>query len=132
MTVKMMALRWSASASPVKIQFFLPMTVERINDTLFNYTYNARNRLTNMIDAVGSTAYAYDAVGQLLSEGGLWSDDTVNYTYANRLRLGLSLEAPNASSWEQTYGYDSARRLTSITSPAGEFDYAYDPGALPR
>ena len=44
------------------------------------------NRLTNMVDAVGVTAYTYDAVGQLLSEGGLWPDDTVSFTYTNRLR----------------------------------------------
>jgi YD repeat-containing protein len=40
--------------------------------------YDVLNRLTNMVDAVGVTAYAYDTVGELLSEGGLWPDDTVN------------------------------------------------------
>jgi RHS repeat-associated protein len=34
--------------------------------------------------------------------------------------------------WNQSYGYDAARRLTSVTSPAGEFDYAYDPVKLQR
>ncbi len=76
-----------------------------------------------MVDGVGTTAYAYDAVGQLLSEGGLWPNDTVGYTYNNRLRTGLSVQAPNADAWTQSYGYDSARRLTSITSPAGTFNY---------
>jgi len=46
-----------------------------------------------------------DAAGQLLSEGGLWADDTVSYTYNNRLRTGLSLQTPNASAWTQSYGY---------------------------
>jgi len=34
-----------------------------------------------MVDAVGTTVYGYDAVGQLLSEDGPWSGDAVNYTY---------------------------------------------------
>jgi RHS repeat-associated protein len=88
--------------------------------------YDVLNRLTNMVDAAGTTHYGYDAVGQVLSEDGPWNDDTVTYTYTNRLRATLSLQAPNASPWAQRYGYDPARRLRSITSPVGEFDYAFD------
>jgi RHS repeat-associated protein len=91
--------------------------------------YDRLNRLTNMVDAVGMSAYSYDQVGQLLSEDGPWSSDTVSYTYANRLRTGLSVAAPNASAWTQSYIYDDMRRLTNVTSPAGVFgyDYGYDP-----
>jgi RHS repeat-associated protein len=88
--------------------------------------YDAMNRLTNLVDGAGTTAYGYDAAGQLLNEGGLWLNDTVSYTYTNRLRTGLSVLAPNASAWTQGYGYDSARRLTNVVSPAGGFGYAYD------
>ena len=79
-----------------------------------------------MVDAVGTTMYGYGAAGQLLSEDGPWADDTVSYTYNNRLRASLTILAPNASPWTQTYGYDGARRLTSIASPAGGFGYTYD------
>jgi len=85
-----------------------------------------------MVDAVGTTAYTYDQVGQLLSEGGLWPNDTVNYTYANRLRSSLSVLEPDALAWSQIYGYDNARRLTSLSSPAGTFGYIYDPVELQR
>jgi len=94
-----------------------------------NYTssiylsYDKLNRLTNMVDAVGTTAYGYDVAGQLLSEDGPWANDTVSYTYANRLRTGLGLQEPNGAVWNQTYGYDTARRLTGVTSPAGAFSY---------
>ena len=94
------------------------------------FAYDALNRLTNMVDGVGTTAYGYDAAGQLLSEDGPWAYDTVSYTYNNRLRTGLSVQAPNADAWTQSYGYDSARRLTSVTSPAGAFSYTYDPVEL--
>jgi RHS repeat-associated protein len=88
--------------------------------------YDAMNRLTNMVDAVGTSQYTYDPAGQILSEDGPWNDDTVSYTYANRLRTGMSLSAPNASPSTQTYSYDFARRLTNVTSPAGVFSYSYD------
>ncbi len=47
------------------------------------------NRLTNLVDAVGATVYGYDAAGQLLSEAGPWGNDTVSYTYQNRLRTDV-------------------------------------------
>jgi RHS repeat-associated protein len=68
----------------------------------------------------------------MLSEGGLWPQDTVTLTYANRLRTGLSLASPAGSLWTQGYAYDAARRLTGITSPAGTFGYLYDPVRLQR
>ena len=37
-----------------------------------------------MVDGISGTAYAYDQAGQLLSEGGLWPNDTVNYTYEKK------------------------------------------------
>ena len=88
--------------------------------------YDALSRVTNMVDAAGTTAYSYDAAGQILSEDGPWADDTVSYTYTNRLRASVSVQAPSASPWTQGYGYDTAKRLTGVTSPAGSFAYAYD------
>jgi RHS repeat-associated protein len=87
--------------------------------------YDTLNRLTNMLDGTGTTSYGYDAAGQVLSEDGPWADDTVSYTYNNRLRTGMSVLAPNASPWTQNYGYDAEKRLTSVASPAGSFGYDY-------
>lgn len=72
---------------------------------------------------MGTNFYNYDAAGQLLSEGGLWPNDVVNFIYANRLRNSMSIMEPNASAWDQSYGYDNARRLSSVTSLAGSFGY---------
>jgi RHS repeat-associated protein len=94
--------------------------------------YDTLNRLTSMVDGVGTTAYTYDQVGELLSEGGLWPNDTVTYTYAERLRDGLSLQAPNAAPWVQVYLYDNLQRLMNLTSPAGMFGYTYDAVQLQR
>ena len=88
--------------------------------------------LSKLIDAAGTTVYGYDQVGQMLSEGGLWPNDTVNFSYANRLRTSLGIASPTGSEWLQSYDYDTARRLTVTTSPAGAFDYQYDPVELQR
>ncbi len=90
------------------------------------FGYDALNRMTSMVDAVGSSGFSYDSIGQLLAEDGPWASDTVGYGYNNRQRASLNVEAPNASSWSQSYTYDNARRLETIRSPAGNFIYAYD------
>jgi RHS repeat-associated protein len=90
-----------------------------------NYSYDSLNRLTNMTDSIGATAFAWTDGGQLAGEDGPWNADAVSYTYNNRLRSALSLVQPNASPWVQSHVYDSFARLTSITSPAGAFLYDY-------
>jgi hypothetical protein len=76
-----------------------------------------------MLDGRGSTLYGYDTVGQLLSEGELWPNDTVNDSYQNRLRMSMSVLAPDGCPWIQNDGCGPDRRLTSIASPAGAFEY---------
>jgi len=84
-----------------------------------------------MVDTNGASLYTYSSNGMPLTEDGPWDNDVITYAYANRLRTSLSLQQPNASAWTQTYGHDSARRLTDLTSPAGAFSYAYGPATLP-
>lgn len=86
--------------------------------------YDSLNRLTNMTDAVGTNRYTYTAVGQLLSEDGPWANDTLSYTYNNRLRASLSLQQPSGT-WTNGYLYDAIKRMTNLTSPAGAFGYQY-------
>ena len=77
-----------------------------------------------MVDAVDTTVYSY-ASQLLASEDGPWDNDSVSYTYSNRLRSGLTLVQPNASPLSQSYGYDAANRLQTLSSPAGAFAYTY-------
>jgi len=87
--------------------------------------YDMLNRLKSMVTAGTFTnSYAYDSVSELTNEVGPWANDTVSYTYANRLRTGLSLSQPSGS-WSQSYGYDVTRRMTNVTSQAGAFGYVY-------
>jgi len=78
-----------------------------------------------MVDAVGTTVYGYDSVGELLGEDGPWSSDTVNYTYQNRLRSGLAVQTPNGAAW--LWRYNRASQRTNVVRTAGDYvNYAYD------
>ncbi len=87
--------------------------------------YDALNRLTNMVDAAGTTKYAYYTGGLLQSEDSPWASDTVSFTYNNaRLRSGLTLQQPTGT-WTNGFTYDAAHRLSGVTSPGGTFSYTY-------
>jgi len=87
------------------------------------------NRMTNMVDASGTTKYTYTAGNQLLTEDGPFASDTVTNTYVNRLRSGLSLQQPTGA-WTNGFAYDAARRLTNVISPAGAFNYQFVPSGV--
>ncbi len=87
--------------------------------------YDALNRLTNLVDAVGTTKFTYTAVGQLLTEDGPWASDTTTHAYNNaRLRSGLTLQQPTAN-WTNGFTYDAAHRLSTVAFSGGTFSYTY-------
>ncbi len=98
-----------------------------------SFTYNAVNQVATMSDAAGTTTFTYTDAGHLASEDGPWASDTVTSSYhatAPRLRTGLTVQQPSGS-WAHTYGYDAARRLRTITGPAGTFTYTHKgPGTV--
>ena len=76
--------------------------------------YDALNRLTNMVDAVGTTVYGYDAAGLLLNEDGPWAGDTElrlqqpvahqsERVGAQRLRLGRELRLRRGQTADQCH-----------------------------
>jgi RHS repeat-associated protein len=101
-----------------------------------SFAYDGLNRLTNMMDGIGTTTFGWTDGDQLASENGPWADDAVSYSYSDRLRISASLLQPTASPWTQGYGYDSVMRLSAVTSPAGggiaspsgTFTYTYSGG----
>jgi RHS repeat-associated protein len=88
------------------------------------YFYDADNRLTNMVDAVGATSFSYTPAGQLASETGPWANDEVSATYSQGLRTGLTINEP-VGYWSQGYNYDAAWRMTNISFSAGQASYLY-------
>ena len=79
-------------------------------------------RLASMVDASGTTVYAYTIGGHLWTEDGPFASDTVTNTYVNRQRVALALAQPTGF-WTNGFGYDlaietlshSRRRVTERT-----------------
>jgi YD repeat-containing protein len=110
------------------------LTIDYPTSPDVTFTYNEVNRLATMTTAgLGTNTFVYNEAEQLQIEYGLWASDGVTNTYhatVPGLRTGLSVAQPS-SYWSQTFGYDAARRLTNIVSPAGTFTYTYKgPGTL--
>lgn len=94
------------------------------------YTYDADyGRLASMVDGIGTTTYAYNAVtttptlgaGRLASIDGPWSNDTIAYSYDELGRVN----SRSVNSVAQTTDYDSLGRVTEIQNPLGTFVYNY-------
>ncbi len=91
--------------------------------------YDSLNRLRIMVDAVGTTEYSYQPGGLLLSEDNPFPSAKLTNGYVNRLRTALGLQQPTGM-WHNDFYYDGARRLSTVSSPAGVFQY-YFPSGLP-
>src|SRR5205807_1294386 len=59
------------------------------------------------------------------SEDGPWDNDTVSYSYTGQLRTGLSLLQPSGFPLAQSFAYDAASRLQTVTAPEGAYTYQY-------
>ena len=126
-----MTNRWTASKGNTAY------TYDNVgNLTLINYPvshdvtfgYDAMNRLTSMIDGVGTNVFTYTTTGQLLSEDGPFASDTLTNGYSNRFRTGLGLQQPTGV-WTNGFSYDWAGRYETVSSRAGTFTYYRLPGA---
>ena len=120
--------RWSAAVGNTRYRYDAVGNVTNIaypNDGSVSYAYDPLNRLINMLDAVGTTVYTYASGGERFTEDGPFASDTVTNVYLYRQRVGLGLQQPTGR-WTNSFGYDTAKRLTSVGSPAGAFGYTYD------
>ncbi len=126
--------RWSQAKGNAKYAYDRRgslTNVDYASSTDLKFQFDALGRTTNMVDAAGTTKYTY-ANGLLATEDGPWSSDTLTWSYNNtRSRSQLVITQPTGNAWTNTYAYDSARRLSSVTSPAGTFSYQFSgPGSL--
>src|SRR5437868_12230392 len=85
-------------------------------------SYNSLNRLTNMVDASGTTKFTWTSGNQLYTEDGPFASDTVTNIYFNRMRTNMALQQPTGF-WTNKFVWDAAKRLTNVTSSAGSFAY---------
>jgi RHS repeat-associated protein len=123
---------------PVSASTETKCSVTYPNGVAHNYSYDTRNRLTNLgvngtvsgtPGAIASYAYTLDAAGHRLSVSEL-SGRTVNYGYDNLYRLtGETIAGdPNGINGAVNYSYDAVGNRKQITStlapvPAGLWNY---------
>ena len=108
--------RWSAAKGSTVYGYDAVGNLTRVTypvSPAITLKYDVLNRLTNMVDAVGTTVYAYENAGQLLSEGGLWPADTVNFTLPEPFANGLERAI---AQWP---GLDAELRLRSGAAADG-------------
>jgi len=93
------------------------------------FAYDPLNRPTNMVDAVGTTAFTYKNFGAfkgtLAGEDGPWPSDTVANNFTGWLPATMTVSQPSGS-WTENNDYDALQRLHSVSSPAGTFTYTYN------
>jgi len=107
-------------------------TLTDANGVASTLTYDLLGRLRTQTKPDGGVEHWGYTVGfpaatkQLESEDTtLWASSKVTLGYTSRLRTSLALQWPNTSDWSQSYTYDSARWLQTLTSPSGNYTYAY-------
>lgn len=84
------------------------------------------NRLTNRVDAAGTTRYSYAMLGsgrRTMSESGLWATDTVTVTNRYGRRARLTIQQPSGT-FAVTNAWDAAGRWNVVGGTAGTFEVA--------
>ena len=74
-----------------------------------------------MSDSIGTTAYTYDAIGNLVVEDGPFANDTLYYDYTPDRQLA----AITSSFYKVEYAYDNLGRLSTVIGAEGTNTYAY-------
>ncbi len=96
-----------------------------------SYAYDRGGRQTNITDAAGAHTRTFNVAGSLLTEqitGGILDGVGVNVGYDSFLRRN-SLQTTHGANTlsSQTYGYDPASRLETITSGSQTATFSYHP-----
>ena len=110
--------------------------VQRIlgNDNTYNYSYDRDGNLVSLSDNDSKLSYEYDALDRITKTSTTGSEKqraVVNlYEYDrnnNRISLRTGLETEDEENYRTNiYTYDEENQLTSLNSPAGNFNFEYD------
>jgi RHS repeat-associated protein len=96
-------------------------------------SYDAFGRVSTYVDFIGQkTQYQYDSLGRVgtktyFAAGQTSAGETVVYGYDTVGRLSQVVDTIGSNTRNTQYGYDLENRVTSVTTPEGTVNYAYDP-----
>ena len=92
-------------------------------DDQLNQTYSAGGLLHTISDGTGTISNKYDALSRWAGQTGPWTWDTITVVNGTG---GLPASVTSVGVTVQ-YAYDIGSRLSSISGPAGTFNYTYNP-----
>jgi len=108
----------------------ISVTSSNANTVAVSYSYDGNGRVTQRVDAHGTTTYTWDQLGHLLSTANTAGGGTISYRYDTAGALVSQTDTRGTT----TYAYDPAHQLTSMTYPApklssghGTIGFANDP-----
>ena len=91
-------------------------------DATVSYTFDAGNRITQVVDSVGgSVSRSYDSLDRLTSETTPQGSISYGYDAASR-RTSMTVAGQSAVN----YAYDNANRLTGVTQGSAQVGFTYD------
>ncbi len=91
-------------------------------ESTISYTYDAGNRMTQVVDSAGGTiTRAYDDLDRLTSE--TTSQGSITYAYDN---AGRQTSMTVTGQPQVSYTYDNANRLTQIAQSSSTTSFSYD------
>lgn len=128
-------LAWSAAGLPQGAADNCDTSAEQASGRRVDRTYDARNRLKQLVfaDASGDQAWQYNSSGlptQVTTSNPSGKAVTNTYVYSKRgLIIGETLQQPGGVSWSMGYGYDANGALASLQYPSG-LQLALAPNAL--
>jgi RHS repeat-associated protein len=122
--------RWSAAKGNTVYSYDAAGNLTNVNynaSTDLTFQYDALNRPTNMIDAAGTTTWAYDVTNRFSVEDGPWADDAVTNRWNTAgLTESICVDQPSTTNYyRMAYTYDAARRLQTVSGTAGTFSNYY-------
>ncbi len=97
-----------------------------LNQPTVQFTYSPTGQRLSMLDASGTTGYAYDVRDHLTQK--VTSEGTLTYGYDGAGNL-LSIHSSNTGGTSVNYAYDALNRLSTVTDnrlAAGTTSYAFD------
>jgi RHS repeat-associated protein len=98
-----------------------------LGEPAVSFSYTATGQRASMVDASGTTIYAYDEQDRLISKQA--PHGALSYTYDVGDNL-LSVQSSNAGGLSVNYDYDALSRLSTVKDnrlPTGLTAYTYDP-----
>ncbi|MGD9872711.1 MAG: RHS repeat-associated core domain-containing protein [Kiritimatiellia bacterium] len=97
--------------------------IDYATDADVTFAYDALSRMTNMVDAIGTTVYSYEQSCSAVSAvDGPFNGDLVSYSYDD----GAQLTNITLGSHAVDYVYDTLGRISGVIAPEGNYSFGYN------